>query len=303
MTSTRSGLSPAARQRTRRWSRPVRPGWKPVASSAAPTVAAGSGRSAYGVPSKVAVPDVGRTSPRRQRSVVVLPAPLGPRKPVTRPGWTRKDRSSTAWTSPKVLVSPEISIMGPACTRSLPSVSLRTRSSGSSFERPEEGDHELADRRQVVAPLLDVDGGQAERGEQPTGGGVPLGATPAAGSRGRAARRPRPGTRRARDASCAVTASHSRSTAASQTSSPGARRQREVHGGAGPRAGAASRPRTRRSAGTSRLRGRRAATRRARHPGRRTSPGCRCRGGRRRRRPRRGRARRAAASPPRRRRC
>ena len=32
-------------------------------------------------PSTVAVPEVGRTSPSSMRSVVVLPAPFGPRKP------------------------------------------------------------------------------------------------------------------------------------------------------------------------------------------------------------------------------
>ena len=32
--------------------------------------------------------------------VVDLPAPLGPRKPVTRPGWTAKETSSTATVVP-----------------------------------------------------------------------------------------------------------------------------------------------------------------------------------------------------------
>src|SRR3954467_5939757 len=40
------------------------------------------------------------------RRVVVLPAPLGPRKPVTDPGWTVKESPSTARTEPKVLLSP-----------------------------------------------------------------------------------------------------------------------------------------------------------------------------------------------------
>src|SRR3712207_4713996 len=43
------------------------------------------------------------------RSVVVLPAPLGPRKPVTEPGSTVKLRSETARTEPKDLVSPRTS--------------------------------------------------------------------------------------------------------------------------------------------------------------------------------------------------
>ena len=37
-------------------------------------------------------PEVGTTSPSRHLSVVVLPEPFGPRNPVTRPGWTSKDR-------------------------------------------------------------------------------------------------------------------------------------------------------------------------------------------------------------------
>src|SRR5215217_3716121 len=43
------------------------------------------------------------------RIVVVLPAPLGPRKPVTEPGSTVKLRSETACTSPKDLLSPRTS--------------------------------------------------------------------------------------------------------------------------------------------------------------------------------------------------
>jgi hypothetical protein len=44
------------------------------------------------------------------RSVVVLPAPFGPRKPTIRPGSTVNDRSSTARVSPNRFVSPETSI-------------------------------------------------------------------------------------------------------------------------------------------------------------------------------------------------
>ena len=54
----------------------------------------------------VAFPVVGWTRPSTIRSVVVLPAPLGPRKPVTEPGSTVKLSRSTARTSPpKSLVS------------------------------------------------------------------------------------------------------------------------------------------------------------------------------------------------------
>ena len=44
------------------------------------------------------------------RIVVDLPDPLGPRKPVTVPGRTSKDRSSTATTLPNRLDSPRASI-------------------------------------------------------------------------------------------------------------------------------------------------------------------------------------------------
>ena len=50
------------------------------------------------------------TSPSRMRRVVVLPEPLGPRKPVTRPAATSKVRSSTARTGPKCLDSPRTSM-------------------------------------------------------------------------------------------------------------------------------------------------------------------------------------------------
>ncbi len=45
------------------------------------------------------------------RIVVDLPAPFGPRKPVTRPGCATKDTSSTARKSPYVLVTPSTVIM------------------------------------------------------------------------------------------------------------------------------------------------------------------------------------------------
>ena len=48
----------------------------------------------------VAVPEDGASRPTIMRIVVDLPAPLGPRKPVTRPGRTWKLRSSTASVSP-----------------------------------------------------------------------------------------------------------------------------------------------------------------------------------------------------------
>src|SRR5258708_4618114 len=44
--------------------------------------------------------------------VVDLPAPLGPRKPVTRPGWTTNSRPSTASLSPYRLLRFSTSIIG-----------------------------------------------------------------------------------------------------------------------------------------------------------------------------------------------
>jgi hypothetical protein len=45
------------------------------------------------------------------RMVVDLPAPLGPRKPVTRPGWAVNDTSLTAVKVPYLLVRDSIVIM------------------------------------------------------------------------------------------------------------------------------------------------------------------------------------------------
>ena len=53
----------------------------------------------------------GGVSPTMTRIVVVLPAPLGPRKPVTRPGWQTKLMSSTAVNVPYFRVSPSTLIM------------------------------------------------------------------------------------------------------------------------------------------------------------------------------------------------
>ena len=57
-----------------------------------------------------ALPDVGASRPRIIRIVVVFPAPLGPKNPVTCPGRTVKLRASTAVTGPKRLVNWSTSI-------------------------------------------------------------------------------------------------------------------------------------------------------------------------------------------------
>jgi len=58
----------------------------------------------------VTEPDAGESRPMIMRIVVDLPDPLGPRKPVTVPGRTSKERSSTATTLPNRLESPRASI-------------------------------------------------------------------------------------------------------------------------------------------------------------------------------------------------
>src|ERR1700760_3828585 len=59
----------------------------------------------------MAVPSLGLTSPSSIRRVVVLPAPLGPRNPVTVPWSTEKLTWSTATRLPKRLVSPSSSMV------------------------------------------------------------------------------------------------------------------------------------------------------------------------------------------------
>ncbi len=52
------------------------------------------------VTSIVDLPAVGRSRPSSRRIVVDLPAPFGPRNPVTTPGRTAKVKSSTAVLAP-----------------------------------------------------------------------------------------------------------------------------------------------------------------------------------------------------------
>jgi len=52
--------------------------------------------------------EVRRASPSRTRRVVVLLAPLRPRRPTTRPGWTSRSMSSTATVPAKRRVRPVI---------------------------------------------------------------------------------------------------------------------------------------------------------------------------------------------------
>jgi hypothetical protein len=59
-----------------------------------------------GSPATVAEPALGASRVPRVRTVVVLPAPLGPRNPNTSPWSTLKDTFSNAMRSPNRLVSP-----------------------------------------------------------------------------------------------------------------------------------------------------------------------------------------------------
>src|SRR5690349_17047532 len=93
-------------------SRPVRPACCAEASSSTPTCRPGLGMSWKCRPPMVTRPLVAGVSPTITRMVVVLPAPLGPRKPVTRPGWQVKLTSSTAVNAPYFFVRPSTVIMG-----------------------------------------------------------------------------------------------------------------------------------------------------------------------------------------------
>src|SRR5262249_3620335 len=82
-----------------------RSGMKPSAALAA------SGSAARSWPLMVTFPRVGLSSPAIMRMVVVLPAPLGPRKPWISPGATSRLTPSTAVKDPYVLTSDSTAIM------------------------------------------------------------------------------------------------------------------------------------------------------------------------------------------------
>ena len=72
---------------------------------------ASTGSSATDSPSISAAPRSGAIRVVSMRSVVVLPAPLGPSRPVTTPSAAEKETSSTAVTLPKRLCRLRTSIM------------------------------------------------------------------------------------------------------------------------------------------------------------------------------------------------
>src|SRR5579859_4211688 len=68
--------------------------------------------SPAGRPNSRASPLVGRTRPRRILIVVVLPAPFGPRKAKTSPGWTVRSSPWSAILRPYSLRRPTVSMAG-----------------------------------------------------------------------------------------------------------------------------------------------------------------------------------------------
>jgi hypothetical protein len=95
----------------RRFSRPVSSSSTVAAWPVSPMLlrtAPGSVRMSW--PATRPVPAVGRVSVVIIRTVVVLPAPLGPSRPSTDPSGTTNETSSTATVSPKCLTRPSASI-------------------------------------------------------------------------------------------------------------------------------------------------------------------------------------------------
>src|SRR5215468_3847608 len=79
-----------------------------------PSSAIGAGAARYSRPLTRTRPVVGSSRPAIIRIVVDLPAPFGPRKPVTTPGWTTKSSPATASFSPYRLLRFSTSII--ACS-------------------------------------------------------------------------------------------------------------------------------------------------------------------------------------------
>ncbi|MNQ99150.1 hypothetical protein D3C85_1148740 [compost metagenome] len=69
-------------------------------------------RCGIGSPHSMSVPEAGVVRPSSMRSVVVLPAPLGPSRPKHWPRWTSRSRLSTTTVSPYSLRTLRICRMG-----------------------------------------------------------------------------------------------------------------------------------------------------------------------------------------------
>jgi NAD(P)H-binding len=99
-----------------RWWYALRDGWTARGSSIPPTSRSGAAWARGGRPLIMTEPLVGWSRPRIIRMVVDFPAPFGPRKPVTVPGWTVNVRANAIqasdldWT---VIRAPRITRGGP----------------------------------------------------------------------------------------------------------------------------------------------------------------------------------------------
>ena len=80
----------------RRWSATLSPAYVGVSWRDVPDLASGRGRPAGRSPSTSISPAVGVSIPTARLSRVVLPAPLGPTSPTTRPGGTSSVQSESA---------------------------------------------------------------------------------------------------------------------------------------------------------------------------------------------------------------
>ena len=111
---SRRRASGAPRRPARGGARPARAARGPSSSrrSAGPGRGSRSGdgaparRAPTSTPATDALPAVGRASPVRIRSVVVLPAPFGPSRPKTDPAGTSRSSPSSARTAPNRFVRP-----------------------------------------------------------------------------------------------------------------------------------------------------------------------------------------------------
>src|SRR5947207_7300667 len=97
-----------------RYSSPVSRSYRGSSSGRTPITRLRASRSrSRERPSMVTSPAVGRSRPVSILMVVLLPAPLGPRKPKKRPRGTSKERSSTATFLRKALVRWRTTMAGP----------------------------------------------------------------------------------------------------------------------------------------------------------------------------------------------
>src|SRR4029077_2865533 len=125
-------------------------------------ILAGSVASSH--PATRAVPPLGGSSVASMRRVVVLPAPLGPRKPKISPAWTRKSTPATATTSRrrdlKTRRRPRVSITASGAIRG---DSGGCADPGAGHQLPER----LLRRPAARAPAHGADGAEHRRHGQP----------------------------------------------------------------------------------------------------------------------------------------